>query len=423
MASAGAVAAGPLILVRIPGQASPNERIGFGLIGCGGQGRGDMGGFLGRGDCQVLAVCDVDDNQAAQAKKQVEDRYKKDTNYKGCEVYKDFRKICERKDIGAMIVGTVDHWHHLCSLTAVRNGKDVYCEKPVTHYWKEGNILVAEVAKAKRIWQTGSQQRSEWNFRRAVDILINGHIGKIQHVEVGLPTGRGGHKKGQEVVEDPPANLDYDMYCGPSKKLPYMKARTHWDWRWNLNFGGGQLMDWIGHHNDIAHWGMGEDLGGPIEVEAAGFVYPEDPVVYDAPYHYNVKCKYAGGVTSSIGDGKYHPMGTKWTGDKGWVYVNRGHLSASNPDWVKKDFDPGEKKAYQSPGHHANFAECIKSRKPCICPVEVSHRSITPGHLGYLSDKLKRPIKWDPKAEKVIGDPEADKILNNPPYRDPWKIS
>ncbi len=426
MAASGAAVAGPLILSRFPGQAGANERITFGLIGCGGQGRGDMGNFLGMGDCQVLAVCDVDDNQAAGAKKQVEDRYKKQMEsgqYKGCEVYKDFRKICERKDINAMIVGTVDHWHHLCSLTAVRSGKDVYCEKPVTHYWKEGNILVAEVAKAKRIWQTGSQQRSEFNFRHAVNIVTNGHIGKLQQVEVGLPQGRGGHKPGQEKVEDPPANLDYDLYCGPSKKLPYMRARLHWDWRWNLNFGGGQLMDWIGHHNDIAHWGMGEDLGGPIEVEAVGFQYPEDPTVYDAPYRYEVKCKYANDVTSTITSDNKNKMGTKWIGDKGWVFVNRGHLSASNPDWVKKDFDPGEKKAYHSPGHHRNFAENIKTRKPCICPVEVSHRSITPGHLGYLSDRLKHPIKWDPKAEKVIGDAEADKILNNPPYREPWKIS
>jgi len=419
----GGAAAGPLILVRVPGQAPPSERITFGLIGCGGQGRGDMGHFLGRGDCQVLAVCDVDDNQAAQAKKQVDGRYKNDPNYKGCDVYRDFRRLCERKDIQAVIVATVDHWHHLCSLTAVRNGKDVYCEKPVTHYWKEGSILVAEVAKAKAIWQTGSQQRSEWNFRRAVEIVLNGHIGKIQHVEVGLPTGRAGHKPGQEKVEEPPPHLDYDMYCGPSKKLPFIRARLHWDWRWNLNFGGGQLMDWIGHHNDIAHWGMGEDLGGPIEVEAEGFMYPEDKTVYDAPYHYHVKCKYASGTTSSIGDSKYHPMGTKWIGDKGWVYVNRGHLSASTKEWCDKGFDPGPVKAYNSPGHHANFVDGIKTRKPCICPVEVSHRSITPGHLGYLSDQLKRPIKWDPKAEKVIGDPEADRILNNPPYRAPWKIS
>jgi len=421
LANSAAAVAGPLILVPVPGQAGANERITFGLIGCGGQGRGDMGHFLGRGDCQVLAVCDVDDNQAANAKKQVDGRYKNDGSYKGCEVYKDFRKICERKDINAMIVGTVDNWHFLCSVEAVRSGKDVYCEKPVTHYWKEGNILVGEVAKAKRIWQTGSQQRSEDRFRRSVEIVLNGHIGKIQHVEVGLPTGLTGHKKGADAPQEPPATLDYDMWCGPSKKLPYSKDRLHWNWRWNLNYGGGQLMDWIGHHNDIAHWGMGEDLGGPVEIEAVGFRYPEDRTVYDAPSHYEVKCKYASGTTSSISN--KHPMGAKWIGDKGWVHVDRGKLNASDPGWIKPEFDRGPIKAYQSPGHHANFVDGIKTRKPCICPVEVSHHSITPGHLGYLSDQLKRVIKWDPKKEKVIGDAEADRILNNPPYRPPWKLA
>ena len=421
MATTGAAVAGPLILVPVPGRPGPNDRIGFGLIGSGGQGRGNMRNFLGMRECQVLAVCDVDDNQAANGKKDVENRYKNDSGYKGCAVFKDFREICARRDIEAMIVGTVDHWHHLCSLTAIRSGKDVYCEKPVTHLWLEGKILHPEVAKHKRIWQTGSQQRSEWNFRRAVDIVINGLIGKIQHVDVGLPRGRGGHKPGQEKVEEPPANLDYDLWCGPSKKLPFIKARLHWDWRWNLNYGGGQLMDWIGHHNDIAHWGLEEDLGGPVEVEAVDFRYPEDPVVYDAPYDYTVKCKYAKGATSAISS--RNPMGTKWTGDKGWVYVNRGKLDASNKEWIQKDFDPGPVKAYDSPNHHDNFAECVKSRKPCICPLEVSHHSITPGHLGYLSDRLKRKLKWDPRAEKILGDAEADKALNTVEYRPPWKLT
>jgi predicted dehydrogenase len=423
--TAGAAAAAPYIVpASVFGKNSPAERVTMGLIGCGGQGNSDMGGFLGMADVQVVAVCDVDTNNVEKTKKRVEDHYakKNDNEYKGCAAFKDFRELCARKDIDAIIVATPDHWHYLTAVEGVRNRKHVYGEKPITHTYMEAKRLVEEVKKNDVIWQTGSQQRSEFTFLRGAELVRNGVLGKITSVEVGLPQGRLGHKKDDAVVSDPPANLDYDLWCGPAPKLPYMKSRLHFHWRWNLAFGGGQLLDWICHHNDIAHWGLDEDLGGPLEVEATDFKYPEDKTVWDAPGEYRITCKYAKDIKHTIASDNFVRHGCKWIGENGWVISNRGKIEASNPEWIKKEFDPGTVKLYRTPGHHRNFIESIKTHKPAICPVEVSHHSITPGHLGYLSDKLKRKLKWDPKGEKIIGDPEAQKLLETVEYRAPWKF-
>jgi len=186
-----------------------------------------------------------------------------------------------------------------------------------------------------------------------------------------------------------------------------------------LAYGGGQLMDWIGHHNDIAHWGLGEDQGGPIHVEAKNFTWSPVPV-YKAPVHYEVHCEYAGSVQTSIGT--HNKMGTRFIGEDGWVYVNRGKLDASNRAWLKPGFTPGTFKAYKSTNHTRNFLECVKSRKPAICPAETSHRSITPGHLGYVSNALGRALKWDPKKEQIIDDNEASALLNKMHHRKPWTL-
>jgi len=427
LGAAAAVAAPTLVPASVfgkPGRPAPADRINVGLIGCGGQGKSDMRGHMGLEDVQITAICDVDADQLAGAKKMVEDYYskKKESDFKGLFTTKDFRELCARKDVDAVIVATPDHWHYLTAVEAIRNKKDVYGEKPITHNYAEAKQLVEEVKKHERIWQTGSQQRSEFTFHRGAELVRNGVLGKIKEVEVGLPEGRMGHKKSAEEITEPPANLDYDLWCGPSPKLPYMKARVHFDWRWNLAFGGGQLLDWICHHNDIAHWGLDEDLGGPLELEAVDWAWPEDKKVWDAPYHYKIISTYAKDIKVTIASANFIKMGCKWIGENGWVYSNRGKIEASNPEWVKKEFDPGQIKLYKSPGHQRNFIDCVKSRKPAICPVATSHHSITPGHLGYVSAALKRKLKWDPKAEVVVGDDEAMKLLNKVEYRPPWKF-
>lgn len=412
------------------GRPSPANRITMGVIGCGGMGLSNLGQFLGKAECQIVATCDVEllresktksRSGAVAGKEQVEKRYAEDMKsgaFKGVDTYKDFRELCARKDIQAVVVATPDHWHALASFEALKNGKDVYCEKPVTHLFGEGRIIANEVEKRKAVWQTGSQQRSEFDFRRAAEIVRSGLIGKLKHVDVGLPTG---HKKsqGDAKVQEPPAGLDYEFWCGPSAKLPYIPARNHFHWRWNLAYGGGQLMDWIGHHNDIAHWGMDEDLGGPVEVEALDFTWADDKTLYDAPVDYDVRCTYASGVTTRISN--KNTMGTKWHGSEGWVYVTRGKLEASNPEWVKKEFAPPTK-LYTSTDHRKNFLDCVKSREKAICHAEISHRSITPGHLAYVSLAMGKKLKWDPKTE-TLDDAAAQKKLVEISYRGDWKLA
>ena len=415
------------------GETAPNERITFGTIGCGGQGMADMDRLMNVAGTQAVAVCDVDQlhygrHEGRQgnprgrdaAKMHVEQKYSKKggSDFKGCDAYADYRELCARDDIDAVIVATPDHWHALATLEAVRNGKDVYCEKPVTHFFAEGQAVVAEVAKQKAIFQTGSQQRSDQVFHRGVEMVQTGVLGKISEVKVGLPRGHA-NAQGSDEVKDPPESLDYDAWTGPSLMLPYMKGRSHWNWRWHTNYGGGQLMDWIGHHNDICHWGLGMDNSGPSKVEAVGWTWPTTEI-YDSPVDYEVVCEYAGGIKTSIGS--VNPMGCKWIGENGWIHVTRGRITASDESWLKEKFDRNAAEAYFSPNHQQNFVDGIRSRKECICPAETAHRSITPGHIGYVSQELGRAIKWDPAKEQCIGDDEAQKLLTSLPWRDGYSL-
>lgn len=424
--TATSAAIAPLFL---PNRArGANDKINLGVVGCGAQGTSNLLNFLKLDDIRVVAVCDVDKFHYREhttrhgkaygldpAKLTVEQHYGGNSK---CDTTSDFREICSRDDIDAVLVATPDHWHALATLEAVRNGKDVYCEKPVTHTFAEGQAVVAEVAKQKAIFQVGSQQRSEANFRNAVNIVRNGLIGAVKKVEVGLPGGYGETVSSTEA-EEPPKQLDYDFWCGPAPVMPYMRARHHRWWRGHTNYGGGTLMDWIGHHNDIAHWGLGIDGSGPVSVVAEGWT--ESALdCYDTPLDYSIRSEYAGGI--EVGISSKNTMGTKWIGENGWVYVTRGKLEASNPAWLAKGFSAGDFEAYQSPGHHKNFAESIRNRKPCICAAETGHRSITPGHLGYVSNQLGRALKWNAAKEAVIGDDEAQKLLTTVNYRGDWKL-
>jgi predicted dehydrogenase len=423
-----AVVAPTIVPSSVLGRAkvAPSNRLTVGLIGCGGRGTGVMNSFLSQSDAQVVGVCDpykthFRDNKAGRAfgwkpaSEMVGRKYKT----KPCSHYTDYRELCARKDLDIIIVGTPDHWHAVQTLEALHNGKDVYCEKPVTHFFAEGQAVYREVAKRKGVFQTGSQQRSDARFKLAVEIVRNGHLGKVKEALVGLPKG---HMKdfGDTTENDYSKRADYQLWSGPAPLLPYTFSRQHRNWRWHLAYGGGQLMDWIGHHNDICHWALGEDHGGPTRVEARNFSKTQAKT-YNAPPHYEVHCEYASGIRTSIGS--HNTMGMKVIGEKGWVYVTRGKITASNPEWLNKDFNPGKFKAYNSPNHTRNFLDCVKSRKETICPAQTAHRSITPGHLGFVSNALGRALKWDAKQEQIIGDTEADKLLKKMHHRKPWSLN
>lgn len=415
-------------------RAAPGERITVGVIGLGSQGLSVLGGFIREPDTQIVALCDVDplhyrDREwgvgtacgLEPAADMVTRYYESKKRFGGTTappVYADFRELCARDDVDVVVVATPDHWHALCVLEALRHGKDVYCEKPITHLFHEGQIVYREAERQKAVFQTGSQQRSEHRFHRAVELVLNGHIGPIQHIEVGLPEGYAG-PMGDTSVTDPPERLDYAFWCGPAPVLPYMRARHHRYWRGHTAYGGGVLMDFIGHHNDIAHWSLGMDDSGPERVEAVNWRFP-DTDIYNTPQHYEIRCTYSGGVTSSISD--KHAFGIKWIGDSGWIYVNREQLQASDPRLTESDVDPGPVKAYKSPGHVRNLLDCVRSRKPCVAPAEAAHRAVTPGHLGYISQHLGRPLRWDPANEVVLEDEEANRLLHALSYRAPWTL-
>ncbi len=433
---AGAAAA-PLVLPhRLFGAEAPSKQITMGFIGVGWQGGGNLNNFLGLGDCRVLAIADVDEKHREDAVNNVNKKY----NNKDCKGYKDFRELLARKDIDAVCISTPDHWHGVIAVEAARAKKDIFCEKPLSHTLAEGIAMVKAAEENERIWQTGSWQRSEANFRHAAELVANGFIGKVKRVEVGLPSGHfdfagsGTPGPGKCPDSEPPKGVDYEFWVGPAEFLPFNACRFHKNWRWNYAYGGGQLLDWIGHHCDIAHWGLSnprygvgpDDKIGPLEVSATADFPPHD-AVWNTATKYRVACKYPNAIELIIAGG-YQDVrgGTKWIGEEGWVWVDRGGFETSNKDWKKEIVEREKAMKLEmplmvSPGHWKQFLDCIKSRKPTITPAAVANRSQTPGHLGYIASVVGRTLKWDAARQEIVGDPEAAKLMARP-MRAPWKL-
>jgi len=412
-AAAGAVVTLPAIVPSsVLGADAPSNKILMGAIGIGGMGRGDLGGFLGDSRVHYVGVCDVDAKNRDRAKKMVDDRYKNND----CKTYLDFRELLGRGDLNAVQTALPDHWHAIPAIAAAKAGCDIHGQKPFARSIREGRAMCNAVHRYGRVWQTGSQQRSDGRFRFACELVRNGRVGKVHRVEVGLPTGGGG---GSTEAKPVPDGLDWQWWLGPAPWRPYQGFGPHWNWRWIFDYSGGQLTDWCGHHVDIAHWGMGYDYTGPVEIEGKG-VYPKEGL-YDAPTEYNFTCKYKTGVEINVTNNKINPQGTKWIGDKGWVYVKRGRIDAEPKSLLQEKIGPGEIKLYNSGGHKRNFIDCVINRKLTICPAEVGHRSISVGLLGEIAMLAGRKIKWDPDTEQIIGDPGASALLVRS-YREPWQL-
>lgn len=396
------------------GRLAPSNRIIMGCIGVGGQGTSNMHAFLGQPDTQIIAVCDVDKNHAASAKQEIDKHYNSN-----CAVHSDFRELCARTDIDAISMATPDHWHAVTAITALNAGKDMYGEKPISHCLAEGRAMADAQKKNARVWQTGSWQRSQDHFRHACELVRNGRLGKVVRIEVGLPGGSG---IGPVQFKDPPPELDYEFWLGPSRYAPYCDQRTHWNWRWQLDYGGGQLMDWIGHHADIADWGMGWDNTGPEEVEGKG-TYPSEGI-WNAATDYHFVAKYKGGTDMHVANGGNQGIrgGTKWIGENGsWIWVDRGGIEASKQSILDDTVGPDEIQYYRSPGHQREFLDCVKTRHPTTCPAETSHRSASIGHLGQISMLLGRKIRWNPDTEQIQDDLSATQMLSTP-MRAPWHV-
>jgi predicted dehydrogenase len=422
-AVAAASLGGPLLLNSTRGaddKKSPNDRVALGFIGVGTMGRGHLGGFLGDGNVQVVAVCDVVKDRRDDAKRMTEERYGKDkkTEYKGCESYSDFRKLLERKDIDAVVIATPDHWHAIPCIMAARAGKDIYCEKPLTHNIGEGKVLIEAVRNNKVAFQTGSQQRSEFggHFRKAVEYVWNGRIGKLKTIRIGV----GDPARPCDLPEqEAPDGTDWDTWNGPSPKRGYNETlcpkgiHKHFPaWRVYGEYGGGGLADMGAHHFDIAQWAMQTDLSGPSEIippedkkkkSGLRFVYPSGIVM--------IHNEFDGGPQADC----------VFIGSEGTILVTRNGIKSDPASILKEELGDKAKRVYPSTNHHKNWIECIRSRKDTICPAEVGHRSASICNLGNIGYQLRRTLKWDAKEERFIGDDEANRLLS-PDYRKPWTL-
>jgi predicted dehydrogenase len=397
---------------------APSNRLTMGLIGLGSMGMRHVKGFLQEEDCQIVAVCDVDALRRRDATKEINAHYGCD----GCAQYNDFRELLARADIDTLCISVPDHWHASLALAGIRAGKDIYGEKPFARFIKEGRALVDAVERNGVIWQTGSWQRSGWSFRHACELVRNGHMGKITKITIGLPAGWGSDSKHKSIKPQAiPKTFDYNMWLGPAPWSPYYKEKVQYSWRLIRDYGGGKLLDWIGHHGDIAQWGLGRDRSGPCKCTPGKITYPTSGI-FDTPIQYKYTLEYDDGIQLEIGDSKQVPMGCRFWNDKGeWLFVTRGRFDASNKALLKTVIGPGETRLYNSRNHFSNFIDCIKSRKQTITPAETAHRSVTLGHLCLIAERLGRTIKFDPKTETFPKDPAAQ-ALTQRAYRAGWEL-
>lgn len=411
----------------------PSRRVTVGVIGTGNQGFNDIKSFLRDERVQIVAVCDVNRQSPGYwdgaiagrepARDLVEWHYaraKRSGVYKGCAMHDDFRDVLRRSDIDAVLIALPDHWHAISVIQAAKAGKDIYGEKPLSLTIAEGRAMANAVRDHSRVFQCGSQQRSDVRFRKACEIVRNGAIGKLHTVLCGLPGGtpdfgRTGDRQDPEPV---PAGFNYDMWLGPAPDAPYAPGRCHVNFRWILDYSGGQITDWGGHHPDIAQWGMGTELTGPVAIRNGQATWAKERLWntatdfhFEAMYESGVKMIYSSRVRG----------GVTFQGSDGWVWVNRGAIEASPISLL--DYEPGEKEVrlYRSTNHVGNFIDCVLSRKETVAPIEQAHRSITIAHLGNISLRLGRDVKWDPKAERFIGDEQANTMLSRP-MRKPWSL-
>gem|GEM_PF-44354 len=395
---------------------APSNRITMGMLGLGSMGLRHVKGFLQENDCQITAVCDVDAARRTEALQEVNRTY----GDNGCAQFNDFRELIARSDIDALCISVPDHWHAIPVIMAARAGKAIYGEKPLALTVADGRAMADCVKQAGCVWQTGSWQRSTWQFRFGAELVRNGRIGKLLKVEVGNPTGSAIEP---QTVMTVPDGFDYEMWLGPAPWAPYTEKRCHFNFRWILDYSGGQLTDNGAHDIDIAHWGMDCDYSGPVLVEGTG-EFPSEGL-WNVAVSHHVVCRYANGVEMSIGDRSRYPGGVRWIGETGWVHVNRSTIETFPKQLAREKFGAEEIHLYQTPpdrqGHRRNFLDCIKTHAETIAPIEVAHRSITVAHLGNIAMLLGRKIRWNPDSEQILDDPTATRMLSVA-YRAPWTL-
>ncbi|MCR4412780.1 MAG: Gfo/Idh/MocA family oxidoreductase [Thermoguttaceae bacterium] len=441
------VAAPAVVPASVFGANAPSQRIGVAMIGTGNQSTIDLPAFLRNDDVQVLAVCDV--NTASYgyqtkdqflgrepARKLVNAYYAEKTRsgqYRGCDAYVDFRDVLARRDIDAVAIVTPDHWHGVMTVMAAEVGKDIFCQKPLSLTVAEGQAMVRAVRKHGRILQTGSQFRSSPACRFCCELVRNGRIGKLRTIRTFLAwnnfTGPGPGWKPMPV----PEGFDYERWLGPAPWAPYHADRCLYRFRFIFDYSGGQMTNFGAHSNDIAQWGNGTDLSGPVEVEGLEAEWPPKGSLFNTALRSKFRARYANGVELICETGEPR-MGARFEGSEGWVQFGFGGLKADppsllktvlGPDAIRLDVSLPDRKedVYGNylPDHVRNFLNSVKSRRDPIAPVEVGHRTASLCHIGNIALRLMRKLRWDPAAERFDGDDEANRMLSRP-LRGPWRV-
>jgi predicted dehydrogenase len=428
------------------GHVAASNRITVGCIGLGNQSWALLRGFLGKTDAQIIAVCDVHATKRQGTREAVEKHYADGRSkgaYKGCSSYNDFRDLVARPDIDAVVIATPDHWHVLISLAAARAGKDIYLEKPMGLSLEEDRALREAVGRYGTVFQFGTQQRSDFKFRRACELVRNGRIGNLHTINVWSPSSGSG---GSTTPAPVPPELDYDMWLGPAPLAPYTKDRCsnvnpffpspYKIWPFISDYCPGWIAGWGIHPLDIALWGAEKELAGPVEVEGTG-VFPADGAC-DTATNWNVVLTFAANAVTinfkGIGGrsgpapaewqqryGKTGAHGTVFEGTEGWVHVRRGHIDAHPKSLLQSEVSPNEIQLYKSNDHVRNFLDCVKSRAATICPIDTAVRADTLCHLSDIATRLERKLKWNPEKERFVSDDVANRFLRRS-MRSPWHM-
>jgi predicted dehydrogenase len=400
------------------GSVAPSDRVVMGCIGTGGQGTHNTRAFLSNAGVRMVAVCDVVEARRQKAKNLVDQHY----GDQGCATYNDFRDLLVREDIDAVVIATQDHWHALIAVAAAQAGKDMYCEKPTGVAVTEGQAMRNAVQRYGRVFQTGTQQRSERNFQFACELARNGYLGKIHTVKVGAPGPEYKRTYRKPPVEEPiPPGLDYEMYIGPAPMKPYNAGRLAWpDWYLIWDYSAGFIVNWGVHHLDIANWGCPAVSSEPVEIECRGS-YRDDGLT-DNINDWQAEFTYASGLRMRYTDtGNPNKQGCLFEGEKGWVHVNRSGIWAEPEALLKVQIKPGQIHLGESTSHHANFIDCVRSRRDPIAPVEAGHKASYLGLIPEIACWLQRKVKWEPAKEQFVDDADANEMLARP-MRSPWHL-
>lgn len=436
-ATAGTMVVPTIIPSHVMGKNAPSNKIRIGQIGFGRIAMShDLPETLKHDTAIGVAVADVDMKRARLGKDWIENFYagKGKEDYVDVAVYQDYREMLQDKSIDAVIISTPDHWHAQPAMEAALAGKDIYLQKPASLTIQEGRQMSDTVHRTGRIFQQGSQQRGAFpwpHFHRACELVRNGRIGELEKIEIGLPGDPGGNEEAPMPV---PENLDYDMWLGSTPLRYYTEKGVHPQedfsrpgWLRLEQFGAGMITGWGAHHVDTAHWGMGTEFTGPVEVEGEA-TFPSSGL-WNVHGDFMVHARYANGVNMQI-SGSF-PNGVKFYGSEGWIFVSRGNVSvtssdptkpgtellaldASNPKILESEIGPDEIHLYKAPEQHEDWLNAIRSRRDPVAPAEVGHRSCSACLVSHISMKIDGKLHWDPRHERFLDNDSANELVKRP---------